>query len=151
LTSIGGDVTIYDNAALLEYDSKVTDTFVGLCIIKAYKENAVIGENAVIKLNAGGVDIAIGDLKSCDFLNSINGVTINKAYVYPNPVKDKLFIQSDGSGIAKVEVYNVVGELVYSTTNGQQTIDLARLASGHYILTVTTKNNSVEKIKVIKL
>jgi hypothetical protein len=71
--------------------------------------------------------------------------------VYPNPVKDKLFIESDGT-IQKVELVDLTGKNVFSRKiNASETsINTAHLSKGYYILKVTNKNNLSETHKISK-
>jgi surface protein len=62
-------------------------------------------------------------------LEDQNIITIS---VYPNPAKDKLFIQGL-SKPSKVSIYNVLGKLVFSKTTSSE-IDLEGLQSGIYIV-----------------
>jgi surface protein len=54
--------------------------------------------------------------------------------VYPNPAKDKLFIQGL-SKPSKVSIYNVFGKLVFSKTTSSE-LDLEGLQSGLYIVKI---------------
>ena len=64
--------------------------------------------------------------------------------VYPNPVNDKLFIETEVE-IEEVVVYDVFGRQ-QSTDNGQQSfIDVANLNSGVYFVKVVTENGEVVK------
>ena len=67
--------------------------------------------------------------------------------VYPNPVNDVLFIETEVE-INEVVVYTITGVIAgqQSTVNGQQaTIDVANLNSGVYFVKVVTENGEVVK------
>ena len=67
--------------------------------------------------------------------------------VYPNPVNDVLFIETEVE-INEVVVYTITGVIVgqQTTVNGQQTtIDVANLNSGVYFVKVVTENGEVVK------
>ncbi|WP_162127049.1 T9SS-dependent choice-of-anchor J family protein [Flavobacterium phycosphaerae] len=70
--------------------------------------------------------------------------------VYPNPVKDVLNLSSE-KNITKVQVTNLLGQVILTkslnATQGQ--IDVANLASGTYMVKVTS-DDLVKTIKVIK-
>jgi|GEM_PF-2879011 len=69
--------------------------------------------------------------------------------LYPNPVIDKLFLQSPvNSGASKAEIYNVTGELIsdYNLDLKQiQEIDISDLAGGVYTIIIYTKNGKAAK------
>ena len=67
--------------------------------------------------------------------------------VYPNPVNDVLFIETEVE-INEVVVYTITGVIVgqQTTVNSQQlTIDVANLNSGVYFVKVVTENGEVVK------
>ena len=70
--------------------------------------------------------------------------------IYPNPVSDKLYIETE-TEIENVVVYTITGVVAQqSTANGQQlTIDVANLNSGVYFVKVVTANGEVVK-RVLK-
>ncbi|ARV05658.1 hypothetical protein BTO04_02630 [Polaribacter sp. SA4-10] len=67
--------------------------------------------------------------------------------IYPNPVKDKLFIQGV-SNPAKVSIYNVLGKLVLSKTTSSE-VDLEGLQSGVYIIKIMDQQKETTR-KFIK-
>ena len=75
---------------------------------------------------------------------------INKLKVYPNPTVDILNV-SYAEPISKVEVFNMIGQHIFSVvsnTNDVQ-IDMARYASGTYLIKVTIADIT-KTVKVIK-
>jgi O-glycosyl hydrolase len=73
----------------------------------------------------------------------------NAIQIFPNPVTDKLIIQSAQKAI--IEIFNVQGQLVKSiASNGNKTnIDVSDLSSGVYVVQVKTKSGVV-MMKVVK-
>ena len=67
--------------------------------------------------------------------------------VYPNPVKDILYIQS-GEKIDKTEVYSVDGKLIKTISNSDK-VDFSNVVKGIYILKIYTKSG-VKTEKIIK-
>ena len=69
--------------------------------------------------------------------------------VYPNPVNDKLYIETEAE-VEKVVVYDIYGRQ-QSTVNGQQSlsIDMSDLNSGVYFVKVVTENGEVVK-RIVK-
>jgi hypothetical protein len=66
-----------------------------------------------------------------------------KVTLYPNPVNDKLTVEANET-IDKVEIYNLVGALVYSERSCSDKVEIttADLQSGIYFIRLTTKNAS---------
>ena len=72
--------------------------------------------------------------------------------VYPNPVNDKLYIETNVE-IENVAIYTITGVMVgqQTTDNGQQTltIDLSELNSGIYFIKISTDNGEIVK-RIVK-
>ena len=64
--------------------------------------------------------------------------------IYPNPVDDRLII-STNEIIKKINIYNVVGILIYSTEEDINTIDMSDFNSGVYFINIKTENEYVTK------
>lgn len=72
--------------------------------------------------------------------------------VYPNPASDFVTFTTE-SNINKVEVFNVVGQLVYSNveTNNQVMVSVRDFSNGVYIAKLYTNNGvSTQKFNVVK-
>jgi len=72
--------------------------------------------------------------------------------LYPNPVKDKLFLQFDGNTNAvQITVSNVLGETVNKTnfTNSEGEIEFISMPSGVYFLTLQSQSQQ-QVFKVVK-
>ena len=87
--------------------------------------------------------------------NLVNGVKQQVAAqfsVYPNPVQDKLHINSELE-IGQVIVRDLLGQQVKSITVNSlyKTIDLTGLASGNYFITVKQVNGELSTQKIVKL
>ena len=61
--------------------------------------------------------------------------------LYPNPVSDKLTVTTT-EAITQIEVYNLVGALVYSKKDNAQKVEIPTgdLPSGMYFIRLTTRN-----------
>jgi len=68
--------------------------------------------------------------------------------IFPNPAKDKIFIQSELQ-IRKVEVYSLTGALLMSDNNFNGEISVSALPKGIYLLRVYT-DNGVTVSKIVK-
>jgi hypothetical protein len=64
---------------------------------------------------------------------------IRPIQIYPNPAQNELFIKSDFR-IEKVEIYTIVGSLVFSEGNFKDKISVSALPTGFYLLKVYTDN-----------
>lgn len=86
-----------------------------------------------------------------DFTLSNSEFKINGLKVYPNPVKnDNLYITSNSSKTKTVAVYDVLGKQVLNTTTSNNTINIAALNSGVYILKITEGGKTDTRKLVIK-
>jgi uncharacterized repeat protein (TIGR02543 family) len=66
--------------------------------------------------------------------------------IYPNPVKDELYIRWEGN-INKVELYSLSGNLMISESHFNEILNVSALLSGVYLLKIHTDNGlSVSKI-----
>lgn len=63
--------------------------------------------------------------------------------VYPNPAHDRIHVKA-AENISRLNVYNLLGVLVYSTENcGKQTdVDLTELPSGTYMISIITPQSN---------
>lgn len=67
---------------------------------------------------------------------------------YPNPVKDRLYINSNAM-IKHIEIYSTIGQKVLETYNSH-IVDLSSLKSGYYIVKIASLHG-VKSTKIIKL
>ena len=72
--------------------------------------------------------------------------------LYPNPVSDRLFIQSPASGTYDLELVNTLGQVILSQKNNNASIELevSNLSKGFYFLNMTSEKGHTETIKFIK-
>ncbi len=75
----------------------------------------------------------------------------NLISIYPNPLTDKLFIQSNAQLIQNVTLTNIEGKVLYklSDINNGYVIDMSRFKPGVYVLKLQTTNGIVTK-QIIK-
>jgi hypothetical protein len=84
-------------------------------------------------------------------INNPNNNTIVGLNIYPNPVSNgKLSISSTNNLTKYVEIFDVLGKKVYSTTLSSKMMDVSRLNIGVYIIKITENNNTVTRKFVIK-
>ncbi|WP_299184123.1 T9SS type A sorting domain-containing protein [uncultured Aquimarina sp.] len=75
--------------------------------------------------------------------------TTTSLTMYPNPVREKLRIDSDTFFINRLEVFDVLGKLVSYSDSVEGVIDVSLLDKGSYILRVISDNGTYSK-KFIK-
>ena len=86
-------------------------------------------------------------------IRNINLSSVFTATIYPNPVKDKLSISTSASKdeAAQIEIISTEGKILLhqslnlSSGTSTQTIDVARLAKGNYIINIKTKETSTSE------
>ena len=76
-------------------------------------------------------------------------VTVNHAekqgfVAYPNPVKDRLILQTDNDDIDNIKIYHINGQLIYTQNNGSNNrdIDVSNLLNGVYFVYATVNNET---------
>tara|TARA_R110002051_G_scaffold95649_1_gene165590 strand:- start:13901 stop:17092 length:3192 start_codon:yes stop_codon:yes gene_type:complete len=72
--------------------------------------------------------------------------------VYPNPVKDNFTLQFQNINSAKVEIYNMLGKIVYKNTTKNGIIEVKsghNLSSGIYFIKALADNKKVYQTKLI--
>ena len=97
---------------------------------------------AWLDANMIGIDLSVEDKKD----NQV------KCRVFPNPVNDILYIESDNE-IKSYSIYNITGILVNSQTSlGDFSVpaDLTRLKPGIYILRIVLYNGEIVTTRVVK-
>ncbi|MBR3699731.1 MAG: agmatine deiminase family protein [Bacteroidales bacterium] len=71
--------------------------------------------------------------------------------LYPNPTSGNFTVK--GADVAKVEVYNLVGQKVFETENGERRtenyIDAANWNKGIYLVNIISQNGAVETKKLV--
>ena len=95
--------------------------------------------------NSSGMDLdAVGVIHDLAHYDVPENETIAVA-VYPNPAKDRMTVKAEN--LQSVEVYNLVGQLV--TTSTSSVIDLGGLNEGIYFVRVTSEGKTVTK-RIVK-
>lgn len=63
--------------------------------------------------------------------------------IYPNPAQDVLYVHASDSRTMEVEMTDILGaQVMHRTVDGNGSIDISSLASGHYYVTVTAGNST---------
>lgn len=88
-------------------------------------------------------------------ITSVSETTTENSFeVYPNPANDKLRIKNAELKIKSVEIFDVLGQLVFSekqeTGNKKQVIDISSLSPGIYFCKVVGEGNAIGTKKIVK-
>lgn len=73
--------------------------------------------------------------------------------LFPNPLKDRLFIQSNKENISQIQILSIDGKIIhYSTPEPSQlnNMDISHLKPGVYLLHITLENGARVKRKFVK-
>lgn len=96
-------------------------------------------------------DICVSDdsLYSENFATYIQSFDLNNLKIYPNPIKNVLFLENYEAD-SNFKLYDILGSeiIIYNVKGGE--INLAELKSGVYILKYETKNKRIYNYKLIK-
>ena len=100
---------------------------------------------AVLQGNFSNVEItADGQLGSTSVKIGANSL------IYPNPVKDMLFVKSEKE-FTSYSIYTMAGQMVFSEKiSGATSVNVSRLPVGNYLLKLTDKNGNVENTQFMK-
>jgi hypothetical protein len=80
----------------------------------------------------------------------INNIEASNVSLYPNPVKDKLFIEPE-AGIDKIEIYDMLGKKVLTQiVNGKTEINVSHLPKGIYAVSILSEGKVVGNSKIVK-
>ena len=117
---------------------------------------SIRGHSASLHMLSGSFSTGSAKTETAVQSVSVENVNLN---IYPNPSNGMITVQMvSGEWLmenCEIEVYDVLGELVYSNTftihNSPFTIDLSCLSSGIYSLRMQTNNSiTVKKLVVMK-
>jgi hypothetical protein len=81
--------------------------------------------------------------------NSINEISVQNIFVYPNPANQYVYISSD-SLIKKIELYDSVSNLILTETNVTDKIDVSVLNAGWYIVRIYTENKTISHKIIVR-
>lgn len=76
--------------------------------------------------------------------NKISGLKL-----YPNPVKNTLFITSDSFATKQVEIFNILGKSVLNSKVLNNTINVSSLSKGIYVAKITEEGKTVTRKIII--
>jgi hypothetical protein len=129
---------VAENTKELSYTIENADGVYGIEVVAVY-ENNITSIGAVKQIKS---EVSIKDIETNDNVN-----------VYPNPVNDILYIETQTlTQTLTIEIYDVYGRLQdYETTRlqGNVAIDVADLKSGIYFVKINTEKGNIVK-RIIK-
>ena len=128
---------------MLQNNVTVTDGLLEILFIRNL-DNPIVN---AIEILGTGTTLSNGDPTFKDILS-----------VYPNPVKDKLFIKLDQSAInlSSIKIYSIQGKLVkvfseFNAKNNTIPLDISGLSNSLYFMTITTdRGNSIFYKLIVK-
>jgi hypothetical protein len=150
-----GDVTVtgdFGNDIVMEHYGSSTTKFKAYAEVDTgkvyhynYKWNNKTSGNYTVQV--GSVDIKTNDSWLVGVANNI----FNEVKVYPVPFVNSLTI-TNLENASKVEMTNVLGQSVYSTTSLNSTLylNVDGLNTGIYFLRITDKNDNIYTKRVVK-
>lgn len=120
------------------------------------------GANASMLKNVapGCYTLTVTDALNCSITNSVcvtfatgiehNSNQLNNVQLFPNPVKDKLFIEGLNS-MSDIKIINSIGQVVLTmqSINPMTTLNLNELCSGLYLIEISNGNDLMIKKIVI--
>jgi len=132
----GGEVT---GGGIYDYGEEVTiivETHEDWAFRNWTEEGIVVSEEKSYTFIATSNTTFVAHLEYTEGVDEQNGST---TLIYPNPVNDKLTIEAQ-EAIGNLEIYNLMGTLVYSQTNCADKVEIntSGLQSGIYFIRLTT-------------
>lgn len=98
-----------------------------------------------------GAPWLIPSTEQCEFVVGLEEISEKKINMYPNPANDYVSLLS-ASQISSIEITDFTGRIVFKVQpNSTYTnLDIKILPSGYYFVRVTTDNNRIKTLKLIK-
>ena len=82
-----------------------------------------------------------------------NKVNINQIKIYPNPAKTEINLDFEDSivnQITKISIYNLLGELVYSSDKFLRIIPISNISSGIYVMKINATEFEISRKLIIQ-
>lgn len=114
-------------------------------------------DSAYVVTSSGDYSVTVVTADGCSATSSvihvavtgITGITITRIQIYPNPVTDKLYMQTEMAGT--FQFLAVDGRLLFEGTliNGKQVLDLKGVPEGIYLLTLKDREGHAIAVKKV--
>lgn len=92
--------------------------------------------------------VDLDDTYTYSTMKSVHFDDVTPAYVYPNPVQDKLYLKTT-QGENKVTITNMLGQIIWNGVVDQE-VDFSRFAAGLYIISIKDLQGQTTKQKIVK-
>lgn len=115
--------------------------------VQNFSHNDVFGFNMLH--NNYGADGYYDNIKISSLSVGIDRQESDSIHVYPNPVKDKLRIESTVNQYYNVEIYDMNGLMILKSKNLQY-IDMNHLPPATYVIKLTDQQGRITNRKIIK-
>ena len=106
--------------------------------------------STMVTVHSNNQDVSFYVIIDESLLVGITEVSV-ETKLYPNPTEGLFTVE--GADVAKVEVYNLVGQKVYETENGERRtenyIDATNWNKGIYLVNIKHQNGAVETKKLV--
>lgn len=105
----------------------------------------------IIENNAPGCDTDIEVIDACTL--SVDEADLETSVIsfYPNPTEDDLYIDVKGNiEIKSITIYNSIGQLVRTFNGSHKLMNISKMDSGVYFVTVNTTSGEVYTQNIIK-
>jgi hypothetical protein len=121
--------------------------------IKSTSDNGYIAIGNTLSFNVIYKDMYVVKMDSTGFATSINTFLndCTDLNIFPNPTKDKVFIETDEHESSIISIINIDGQTIFQKTISKDNfeIDMTDFANGLYLLNIKTKTNNYSR-KIIK-
>ena len=105
-----------------------------------------------------GIDQVIGTMKAPVVLNlrrlSLNEMYFSEVQIYPNPFSESVTVvsQDQSDSLTRIQIYSIRGSLIMEkeVSTNQTTLSTTHLASGIYLMKLTTKTGHQSFKKLVK-
>ena len=106
-------------------------------------------DTTITQSMCGTINALTGAVQSS--ILGVNAVDLNQQFsVYPNPVKDKLYLESNSNNSDYlVSLYNVLGKRIYNSKNSE-IIDVSQLRRGIYFLKIEIEDTILKKKIIVQ-
>lgn len=114
----------------------------GVIIDQEWEESEIAAVAFLQNINSNEILQSGKSEKSGETVSISENKQIEKL-IYPNPAKDIVYIENTNLQFNRVEIYNIIGSLVYKASienNTKQSIDISNFQSGNYIVRLIPKD-----------
>ena len=128
----------------LPYTLNYDEDFHFIMVPNDFTGKGTVTTTVTVESDGGGVDFYITIEEG--LLNSVTELSA-ETKLYPNPTTGNFTVE--GANVTKVEVYNLVGQKVYTEQGKVINIDASEWNKGIYLVAITDNNGAVETKKLV--